>query len=372
VIAATAVLAVSVVAGSVIPDGHPGMIAYGREVHRWNEPGAYLHTSEGRHASIAVSKTRDEGYRSFHINGKTEASTWPEDMRLQRMLGHIPALMHPDPKSVLIMGFGAGVTAGTFTRYPGIQRIVIVEIEPAVTAASGVYFKDENHDVLNDARTEIIYDDARHYITTTKDTFDVITTDPIHPWTKGASALYTREFFQLGKAHLNPGGFISQWVPLYETSPAAVKSQIGTFLDVFPFGSIWNSDIDLKGYDVTLLGHVGPLVIDQSELQRRLDHNDAVRRSLAEVNIDSAVDLLRAYAGRREDVAEWLRDYQPNLDKNLRLEYLAGEALNRYDELEIYDRMTERLRYPDGFIRADSDTERNLRRTFRDRYGNRD
>lgn len=204
VVVATAVLIVSVIAGSVIPESHPGMIAFGREVHRWDEPAEYLHTSEGRYASIAVSKTKEDGYRSFHINGKTEASTWPEDMRLQRMLGHIPAMLHPDPKSVLIMGFGAGVTAGVFTRYPSIERIVIVEIEPDVTAASGVYFKDENYDVLNDPRTQIIYDDARHYITTTKDTFDLITTDPIHPWTKGAAALYNR---MTARLHY-PGGFI--------------------------------------------------------------------------------------------------------------------------------------------------------------------
>ncbi|MEW6682440.1 MAG: fused MFS/spermidine synthase [Nitrospirota bacterium] len=369
VTAATAALVTTFIAGSVIPENHSGMIAFGREVDRWNEPAAYLHTREGRYASIAVSRTQEQGYRSFHINGKTEASTWPEDMRLQRMLGHLPALMHPDPKSVLIMGFGAGITAGVFTRYPGIERIVIVEIEPAVAAASGVYFRDENYDVLNDPRTELIYDDARHYITTTKDTFDLITTDPIHPWTKGAAALYTREFFQLGRAHLNPGGFISQWVPLYETSAAAVKSQVGTFLEVFPYGSIWNSEIDLKGYDVTLLGHVEPLVIDARELQNRLDRNEAVRRSLADVDIATSVDLLRAYAGRRDDVMGWLEDYQPNLDRNLRLEYLAGEALNRYDEGKIYDRMTARLRYPDGFFRLHPESEGRLRRTFSDRYG---
>jgi spermidine synthase len=369
VAAAIVMLAVSGIAGWLIPDSHPGMIAYGRQVHRWNEPAEYLYTREGRYASIAISKTREDGYRNFHINGKTEASTWPEDLRLQRMLGHLPALLHPDPKSVLIIGFGAGVTAGTFSLYPGIERIVIVEIEPEVLAASGRYFRNENYDVLNDPRITVINDDGRHYLATSRETFDLITTDPIHPWTKGSSALYTREFFELSKAHLNPGGFISQWVPLYETSPEAVKSQVGTFLDVFPRGSIWNSEVDLKGYDVTLLGHVEPLIIDAEQLQQRLDVLDNVRRSLSEVRIGSSTELLRAFAGRRVDVAGWLADYQPNLDRDLRLEYLAGEALNRYDEVGIYDDMTADLAYPDDFFRADSATERVLRRTFRERYG---
>lgn len=366
---ASAVLVVTMLAGWTIPEGPPGLVAYGREVHRWNEPDAYLHVREGRHASVAVSRTREQGYRSFHINGKTEASTWPEDMRLQRMLGHIPALVHPDPKSVLINGFGAGVTAGAFTRYPGIERIVIVEIEPEVLAASGVYFRDENYDVLHDPRTEVIHDDARHYITTTRDTFDLITTDPIHPWTKGSAALYTREFFELSKARLNPGGFITQWVPLYETNAAAVKSQIGTFLDAFPYGSIWNSERDLQGYDVTLLGHVEPLVIDAASLQQRLDLNEGARQSLAAVGIESAGDLLRAFAGRRSDVDSWLQGYQPNLDRNLRLEYLAGEALDSYDEVAIYNEMTEDLQYPEGFIRLDPDAEQRLRRELSQRYG---
>jgi spermidine synthase len=368
-IAATVIFILSWITGLLIPDIHPGMIAYGRQVDRWNEPAEYLYTREGRHASIAISTTKEDGYRSFHINGKTEASTWPEDLRLQRMLGHLPAMLHPDPKSVLIIGFGAGVTAGTFTLYPGIERIVIVEIEPAVLAASGRYFRAENYDVLNDPRTTIINDDGRHYLATTHDTFDLITTDPIHPWTKGSAALYTREFFALSKAHLNPGGFISQWVPLYETSPEAVKSQVGTFLDVFPDGSIWNSEAELKGYDVTLLGHVEPFVIDTEALQNRFDRQDNIRGSLSEVGIGSSLDLLRAFAGRRADVAAWLADYQPNLDRNLRLEYLAGEALNRHDEVAIYNDMTTDLTYPDGFIRIDPAKERALRRMFHDRYG---
>jgi hypothetical protein len=156
---------------------------------------------------------------------------------------------------------------------------------------------------------------------------------------------------------------------LYETSPEAVKSQVGTFLDVFPGGSIWNSEVELRGYDVTLLGHVEPLIIDAEQLQQRLDFLENVRRSLSDVRLGSATELLRAFAGRRADVAGWLADFQPNLDRDLRLEYLAGEALNRYDEVAIYDEMTVDVAYPEEFFRADPATERALRRTFRERYG---
>src|SRR5260370_41611682 len=120
------------------------------------------YVGEGMNSSVAV--TTSSGVRNFHVSGKVEASSHPEDMRLQRMLGHIPALFHPKPRSVLIVGCGAGVTAGCFVVDPEIERIVICEIEPLVPEAIAPHFKPENHDVVNDPRVEIAYDDARHYI----------------------------------------------------------------------------------------------------------------------------------------------------------------------------------------------------------------
>jgi spermidine synthase len=362
-----AVLAVSVGLGLLIPDTPAGLIGYGPQVKRWNEPAEYVHVKEGTSASVAVSRTRGAGSTrdmNLHINGQICASNLPQDMRLQRMLGHLPAMLHPEPKSVLIIGFGAGVTAGCFTRYPSIERIVIVEIEPEVPAASGHYFRAENYEVLEDPRTELIIDDGRHYLTTTRETFDLITTDPFNPWAKGAAALATREFLQLCAQHLNPGGFISQWVPLYQMSEAAVRSQLGTFLEVFPEGSIWSNDIRGQGYDLVLLGQVDPLVIDSAQLQSRLDGNALLQESLADVKITSPVDLLRAYAGRRRDVRRWLGDYQPNLDRNLRLEYLAGRARTTQQEQDIYENMTRGLAYPEGFFRVGPEEEGMLNRFF--------
>ena len=92
---------------------------------------------------------------------------------------------------------------------------MICEIEPLIAKAVSKYFAAQNNNVLEDPRVAIIYDDARHYLLTTGDQSDIITSDPIHPWVKGAAALYTREYFELVRRHLNPGGVVSQWVPLY-------------------------------------------------------------------------------------------------------------------------------------------------------------
>jgi len=145
------------------------------------------------------------------------------------------------------------VTAGSLALHPELERIVICEIEPLIPAVAATYFSRENYFVLDDSRVEVIYDDARHYIITTNDKFDIITSDPIHPWVKGAATLYTQEYFESCRQHLNPGGMLTQWVPLYETNLDAVKSELATFFEVFPGGTIWGNDQAGEGYDVVLL-----------------------------------------------------------------------------------------------------------------------
>ena len=152
---------------------------------------------EGINASVVITQRGDQ--RFFYVSGKSEASSALLDMRLQRMMGHLPALLHPAPRSVLVVGFGAGVTAGSFVPYPDVQSIEICELEGLIPPASDQFFGKENYHVLHDQRTRIVYDDARHYILTAPDKFDVITTDPIHPWVKGTSTLYSKEYYEMVK-----------------------------------------------------------------------------------------------------------------------------------------------------------------------------
>ncbi len=235
----------------------PGnLIAYGRRIMTSSSSSKILYTGEGINSSIAISQWND-GAVQFHVSGKVEASTEPYDMRLQRMLGDMPALFHQgEPHSVLIVGFGAGVTAGSFVPFPSIKRIVICEMEPLIPPVATKYFGKENYNVMNDPRVQIVYDDARHFVLTSNEKFDIITSDPIHPWVKGSATLYSKEYFDLVKQHLNPGGIVTQWVPLYETDVKTVKSEVATFFDAFPNGSIWGNDNNGTGYDTALLGQV--------------------------------------------------------------------------------------------------------------------
>jgi spermidine synthase len=326
------------------------LVAYGHTLPSRMGLSKMLYVGEGLNSSVAVSQMPN-GVRNFHVSGKVEASSEPQDMRLQRMLGHISALLHPRPRSVLVVGCGAGITAGTFVLHPDVERIVICEIEPLIPPIAAKYFSKENYNVLDDPRVEVVYDDARHYILTTKDTFDVITSDPIHPWVKGSAMLYSKEYFELCKQHLNPGGVITQWVPLYESDIEVVKCEIKTFFEVFPGGTIWGNDENGGGYDVVLFGQAGATKIDIEQLQHRLDRDKRVMASLAEVGFYSAMELLATYAGQAPDLQSWLADAEINRDLNLRLQYLAGMGLNADQGKVIYAVMLTYCEFPkDLFI----------------------
>ncbi len=347
----------------------PGLlVAYGPTAVQDGGSTRILFMGEGMNASVAVSEMADS-VRQFHVSGKVEASTTPQDMRLQRMLSQLPAMLHPRPRSVLIVGCGAGVTAGGFVVQPGIERIVICEIEPLVPRVVARYFSIQNHGVVADPRVEIVFDDARHYILTTKEKFDIITSDPIHPWVKGSASLYTQEYFEMCRNRLNPGGMVTQWVPLYESDEVTVRSEIATFFRVFPDGTIWANDDEGSGYDTVLLGQSAPAHVDLDGLKARWSSPayKAAAASLAEVGFTVPEDLVATYAGRAPEMAPWLADSQINRDGNLRLQYLAGLGLNSSLEATIYAHMLGYLQYPENLFFGSEESRTAMREALADK-----
>ena len=243
------------------------LLAYGRSMPSSLNRGHSLYVGEGMNASIVVSQW-DDGKRLFHISGKTEASNEPHDLKLERMLGHIPALVHPAPQSVLIVGFGAGVTAGSFVTYPEIKRIVICEMEPLVPPATTRFFSArELQRAARSAHHHRLRRRAALHADGHDEKFDIITSDPIHPWVKGSATLYSKEYFELVKARLNPGGMVTQWIPLYDSDMDTVKSEIATFYESFPNATVWDNDVAGMGYDLVLLGQTDAPRIDVDGLR---------------------------------------------------------------------------------------------------------
>jgi len=308
-----------------------------------------------------------DGIRNYHNAGKVQASSDPADMRLQRMLGHLTTLVPENPKRILVIGCGAGATAGAVSIEPRLQKETIAEIEPLVPKVVSTHFAEHNFDVIRNPKVEVAIDDGRHYLLTSKEKFDGITSDPLDPWVKGAAALYTREFFEIAKQHLNPGGVVTQFVQLYESNEEAVKSEIATFLEAFPNGMIFANTVNGQGYDVVLLGQVEQTTIDVDKMQARIDSPEYARmaQSLREIGIYSARDLVATYAGSAKDLKPWLQDASINRDRNLRLQYLAGMSLNIYKADPIYISMTQHAKYPDGLFAGSPETLDALRRAIR-------
>ncbi|MDA1184495.1 MAG: fused MFS/spermidine synthase [Acidobacteria bacterium] len=348
-------------AGTVPP--LPGLlVAYGRYAATWFGINQVIYVGEGVTAAVAVSRTSD-GILNYHNAGKVQASSEPQDMKLQRMLGHMTTLVPDNPAKVLVIGCGAGVTAGAVSIDPRVIHETIAEIEPLVPEVVSTYFSEHNFNVVANPKVTIHLDDARHYLLTTDERFDAVTSDPLDPWVKGAATLYTREFFEEIKAHLNPGGVVTLFVQLYESTDAAVKSEIGTFLEAFPNGAVFANTINGQGYDLVLFGQVGDWRIDVDTVQARLDapESEPIRRSLAEVGITSAVELFGTYAGSRTDMAGWLQGAEINTDRNLRLQYLAGLGLNQYQSAAIYRDMIVEAHYPDHLFEGSAETLTRLR-----------
>src|SRR5882724_8515586 len=156
---------------------------------------------DGINATVAV--TRSENYIALKINGKVDASNL--DAGTQLLLGDLGAVFHPRPQKVLIIGFGGGMTASAVSRFPDVERIDCVEIEPAVLEAAK-HLERLNRGVLRDPRLHIHFDDARNFLQTTRDQYDLIISEPSNPWIAGVASLYTKEFFGVVHAHLEAGG----------------------------------------------------------------------------------------------------------------------------------------------------------------------
>src|SRR6185503_13687543 len=176
------------------------------------------------------------------------------------------------------------------------------------------YFASYDNHVKDDPRTRIVYDDGRHFLLTSNEKFDIIASDPLDVWVKGTATIYSADYFERVKSHLNPGGYFTLYVPLYESDEATVKSEIATFFKVFPNGTIWANTADGRGYDLVLMGQVSPLKIDVEALERRLARPDyaGVAQSMREIGFGSASDMYSTFLSQQSDLKDWLKDAEIN------------------------------------------------------------
>jgi len=345
----------------VLPQQPGELVAFGKQIHALSPYAKVLEVQEGMNSSLAITRVSD-GALQISVAGHVEATNEPFDMSLQRMIGHIPALIHPNPVKVLGIGFGAGVSAGSFTPYPSVKSITVVEMEPKVPPTSTKYFAPYDNNVKNDPRTRIVYDDGRHYMLTTKETYDIIASDPLDVWVKGTASIYSRDYFEQVKAHLNPGGYFTLYVPLYESDEETVKSEFATFFAVFPQGTVWANLNNGQGYDLVLMGQAEPLKVDIDAAEARLRRPDfaKVRQSMQEIGFPSATAMYATYLGDEPAMRDWLKGAQLNTDRNLRLMYLAGWGINAEMADALYRKIMAMRKTPRPMFTGSPDGLANL------------
>jgi spermidine synthase len=191
---------------------------------------------DGLNANISVARTED--YMALRTNGKVDASN--HDVTTQLLLGHLAALAHP-PRRVLLVGFGSGMTASALALYPELERLDVVEIEPDVVEAAP-FLAPLNRGVLHDPRVHVTLDDARNFLFTTREKYDLIVSEPSNPWIAGVATLFTREFYAAVRARLAPDGIFVQWMQAYSLYPADLRMLFATFLGEFHGATLWHGD----------------------------------------------------------------------------------------------------------------------------------
>jgi spermidine synthase len=200
-----------------------------------------VYFKDGNNATISVRKGED--YVGLRTNGKVDASN-KADMITQLMIGYLPILYHPTPRSTMIIGYGGGVTVGAATAFKEVEEIDCLEIEQAVIGA-GPQFKEFNRESYQNPKVHIMYNDARNYMNVTRKQYDVIISEPSNPWIAGVASLFTSEFYERAAQVLKPDGVFAQWIQLYELDPADLRMILREFQEKFPHVSVWVFSGDL-------------------------------------------------------------------------------------------------------------------------------
>lgn len=268
---------------------------------------------EGPTATVSVR--RDQNTVSMAINGRTNASDSMYDMPTQVMLGQLPLLVAPRIDSGLIIGYATGVTVGAMLQSP-VQFVTCVELEPATIAGSH-FFNHVNNRPLDDPRTTLIIDDARTFLRVTPNRYDMIVSEPSHPWVPGVANLFTQEFFELGRARLSDDGIWVQWVQIYQLSNESLRSVLATYHQVFPHVLVFRVGGLRNGKDLLLVGSNRPLNLDHLSERMR---DPRIAAELARVDLKSESDIRGWYVCDESRLGPALAGAKINTDDNMHIE----------------------------------------------------
>jgi spermidine synthase len=295
-------------------------------VYAHKEAGKLVDVWEGPGVTVTVHR-RSADDRVININSINVAGTNRVLRTTQKVQAHLPLLLHPAPRSVLQIGFGAGGTCHSVALHNEVTAIDVAEISPEVLAMARRHFPDINRGVLDDPRVRVRIVDARSYMGATDRSYDVILSDSIHPRFRGNAALYTRDYFALCARRLRPGGLVSSWLPLYGLSVDDLRSVLKSLQSVFPHVQVWYPNTS-PNENTVIVGALEPIRIDWARFRLGLAR-PAVAADLAEVGVRGALPMLDFFLAGDAGVAALARGGRVNTDDHPTLEFLAPRTINR-------------------------------------------
>ncbi len=305
-------------------------------------------------ASTVSVHMGDDEMKYFCVDGKTEADQTPRSMVLQRMIGHLPMLFHPNARKAVNIGLGAGVSFGALSTHP-LDHLEVVEIEPTVKNAVRIW-GPLNHHVLDNPDAIFTINDGRNHLFATTNYYDVIAGDPFEPVMAGAAHLYTADYFRLAYNRLNPDGIMGQYLPLYEMSLDDYLMIVRSFVSVFP-----NTAVFYTGFDTVLVGFKGDARMNAEVLRRNYEH-PPVRESLSEIGFTSPEMILGMFVADLSQKPEFAGAGPLNTDEFPHIEFSAPKSAMRYTTDENQAALLEHFTpIPDAWLEGlDEETAERL------------
>jgi spermidine synthase len=255
---------------------------------------------EGINEAVAVTERPGRG-RALLTNGHAMSSTALLDQRYMRALAHIPLLSMDSPRRVLVIGFGVGNSTSAAALHPSVERVEVADLSRQILELATT-FREANGNVLTDPRVAVFVNDGRQHLRMQPEqSYDLITLEPPPIAHAGVGALYSREFYELARTRLKPGGYLSQWLPSYQVPPATALAMARAFVDVFPHAVVLSG----TQAELLLVGTTADRIeIDPDKLARRLESAPKVLADLRKVDLGSVKEIVGTFVGAPETLAK--------------------------------------------------------------------
>jgi len=292
-------------------------------------PGEIMYYKEDYVGTVTVKQNNESRWLS--VDNLDVAGTHPLFLSSSKSLGHVPMLLHPNPRAVFVLGFGGGGTTYSMSMYPEVERIDAAELSRSIINVAPL-FNDINHNIISDPRVNIVVNDGRNFLLTSRQNYDVISVDLNWPQTSGSGSLYTKEFYEICRSRLNGDGILVEWINKGFIPTQYLQIIIRTLQQVFPYTSIWWTH---RQAHLLLVASKAPLKIDFQLLTHRMNHLP-IQRDLAEVNLEDPAAFLSYFIAGGEDLVEFTRGSSIiNTDNNPIIEFKLPRYTSRANKSNI-------------------------------------